>query len=391
MNRCCHAVAGVCRLLVRLLGRVGKLRWLSAVHALILLVATYLVWNLPYDFTGEGVSFLQYWHLAKSHVTEDDAVPEELYLVNTCYDHTMVPVRDALDIECGTIDITDREKLLTLMRALKQENDYRYIVCDISLNKQYVTPADSALFSLMQTMDRCMVADLDNVELPLQLKALGARSEYGISISNNNFLKYQYMQDGTPSMALQMATEMDDVSFTQKGLFYFLDGKLCNNAHIVDFRTCIRNEYNSNLVKNILQLGTDVLPQIDAGCRGMFKDKIVMIGDFFENDIHSTIAGELSGCVITYNAYLALKAHENEVPFLLMAFLCIAYFYLTLLILRGNDDAYKSSAKWLKWAVQISVPVLFIAFGAYMQTLLFLIYYQFFRWAVALGRKFITR
>ena len=317
---------------------IKKTTW-SLLHATLLVIVTYFIWNIPYDWTDSG-KWLQRIHLAKAVVTETDTLPDDLILINTCYDHTMIPAHDELGMECGQIDITDRAKLFRLLQYLATTNDYRYIVCDIDFNSDLQSSYDSQLFYLINKMPRCVIPNpTEGVSLPAIVRNKSAVSEYSTNIQNNNFLKYYYLTASGESMALRMAREMNNVKIDKYGPFYFVNGKVCINAHILDIETNVRNEYQQDNAesfelgrKTILQLGTDVLPMIDADIKGLFANKIVMIGDCFRDDIHTTVAGSASGLIIIYNAYHALVNQNNVPPLWVWTALLIVYFLLTLAI-----------------------------------------------------------
>ena len=185
-------------------GVLKHILW-SLLHAVLLIIVTYCAWNIPSDWTGSG-SWLQHIHLAQALVAEPDTLPDDLVLINTCYDHTMVPVYDELGLECGQLDITDRAKLLTLLRHLAATDDYRYIVCDIEFDTKLKSPVDRQMFSLLSKMPRLIVPrSSESASFPSILSSKSAISEYSTNISNNNFLKYQYLAPAGESMALRMA------------------------------------------------------------------------------------------------------------------------------------------------------------------------------------------
>lgn len=312
----------------------------SLLHAILLIIVTYFIWNIPSDWTDSG-KWLQRIHLARALTAESDTLPDDLVLINTCYDHTMVPVYDDLGLECGQLDITDRAKLLRLFRYLAATDDYRYVVCDIEFDSKLKSSVDQHLFNLLIKMPRVVVPrNSENTSFPAILNSKSAVSEYYTNINNNNFLKYQYLSPEGESIALRMAKELDDITIDQYGLLYLVNGKVCINAHILDVMTNVISEYRPNKdkqptigQKNILQLGTDILPLIEAEVDGMFADKIVMIGDCFRDDIHTTVAGPTSGLMIIYNAYHSLISQYNVPPLWVWLSLLTVYAFLTMAII----------------------------------------------------------
>ena len=76
--------------------------------------------------------------------------------------------------------------------------------------------------------------------------------------------------------------------------------------------------------KKVDNLGADI---IDMGIDipSLVKDKIVVIGDFTEDDIHDTYLGKIAGPVINVNALEALRNNEQEIPWTLILFLFAIY------------------------------------------------------------------
>lgn len=352
-----------------------KILW-SMLHAVMLVVVTYFLWNIPSDWT-DSQRWLQRISLARTIVAEQDTLPDDLILVNTCYDHVMVTAYDELGMECGQIDITDRTKLLRLFQHLAAANDYRYIVCDIDFNSELQSPEDRRLFSIVGKMPRCVVPrHTEDASTPAILYNKTAVSEYSTNIQNNNFLKYQYLTASGESMALRMAREIDNVEIDKCGPFYFVNGKVCVNALILNIETNVRNEYQQNeesselANKNILQLGTDVLPMLDSDITGLFTNKIVMVGDCFRDDIHTTVAGSTSGLMIIYNAYHALIDKLNVPPSWVWIALLMVYFLLTFFVLSRISPKDILPQSWVdkhpilcKMAEWVGFQILFTIIG----------------------------
>lgn len=334
---------------------------ISIIHAIVLSFATYLIWNIPDDWNDSG-SWLQKIQIARSLFAKPDTLPNDLVLINTSYDHVMVSCYDEANIERGQLDITDRAKLLKLFKWLERENDYKYIVCDISFDKELITEYDNELYSQISHMPRCCVVSTEEVSIPQQLHNKSAMSEYHTNILNNNFLKYQYLTPLGESVALKMAHELNGVSISQHGPIYLYNGKPCINSYILDIKTNITNEYQDNGDKNILQLGCDILPIIDAQVPNMFTNKIVMIGDCLREDIHTTVAGNTSGMMIIYNAYHSIRNQLNVPSVWLWTFILILYFFLTIAILICLEPHGLLPQKWLQKKPVLSVAVDWIGF-----------------------------
>jgi len=318
-----------------------RILW-AALHACLLLAVTYLAWNIPMDL-DDGGFLLKLYSTSRAAVARPDTLPDDLLLVNTCYDHTFVPVyKNAMEI--GQTSITDRRKLLTLLQEMARTNDYRYVVCDIRFDGQLTTETDSALFSLLSRMPRCCVPwSTAMTSFPEKLVPVTGVSEYSTHFLSSDFLKYQYLTGNGESVALRMAGETDSVSINRWGPLYFMGWKLCINAHIVDIETNVNSED-----AGILHLGSDLMDIVEVGAGEMFRDRIIIIGDFFLNDVHNTVAGCVSGPMIIYNAYKALVAKRNVPAWWVWLLVLFAYYLLTLATLCHFEPHDLLRMLWLR-------------------------------------------
>lgn len=336
---------------------------LSLAHALVLLIGTYIVWNIPDDWTNSGL-LLQETHIARSLSAKVDSLPDDLLIINTCYDHYMIPVYDEIGIECGKLDITDRGKLVKLFNYLLSENDYKYVVCDISFDKNLLSPDDSIFYGLLSKLPRCCIPRFsDDSSLNESIIHQSSISEYYTNINNNNFLKYQYLSPNGESMALKMAKDLNGISIHKYGPFYFEGVQPCINSYILDIKTNVKSEYRENQEKNILQLGTDVIPLLESDVKGLFTDKIVMIGDCFRDDIHTTVAGPTSGMMIIYNAYHAICDGRNIPSLWIYIVLFFTYFFSTIAIAFDIKPRQFVFIKKLEETPLLGIIVEWIGFG----------------------------
>ena len=85
--------------------------------------------------------------------------------------------------------------------------------------------------------------------------------------------------------------------------------------------------------KKILNLGADIL-DLGVDIPSLVRNKIVVIGDFSEDDIHDTYIGKVAGPVININALEALRNNELEIPWTLIVFLMVLYTIVCYLTIR---------------------------------------------------------
>ena len=119
-----------------------------------------------------------------------------------------------------------------------------------------------------------------------------------------------------------MWEDLDHGSIIKKGIFYFSNNKLCFNSLILNFPVRKITKYTTDLENNYYELGTDILNErSDEEIQKMVQNKIILIGDFVDRDIHATSFGDIPGVLINYNAYLALKSEGHIIPVSLLIIL----------------------------------------------------------------------
>ena len=73
----------------------------------------------------------------------------------------------------------------------------------------------------------------------------------------------------------------------------------------------------------------------DSFFKKTLGDKIIVLGDFSDHNIRSTITGDLPGPLI--NAYLSLKAEENQVHWLMILFLFLSFTLVSYIVFKDDD------------------------------------------------------
>jgi hypothetical protein len=126
-------------------------------------------------------------------------------------------------------------------------------------------------------------------------------------------------------MALEMYAAIDQAEYKKQGIFYTKNGSLALNSFIIEFPIrqfdIFRDDtlgYNSMHLANFLELPDELAYEA-------LKDKIIVVGDFLEDDMHQTIYGTTAGPLIHLDAYLNLKQNRNNLPVFFFAYLFIFY------------------------------------------------------------------
>lgn len=325
---------------------------------------SYIMSNASYPILGEK-DVLHHLETVKQLVgINSKGIPDEVLLVNVAYDKALINyTQDGRYI--GQRTITDRRKLLRFLEKAKVANNYRYIMLDVLFVKGMATDVDSALFHIIASMPRLSVATHEDVQLQdTVLLRKAARADYSITKEETGFVRYQFLQDGVPSIPLAMYKELDGGNISRHGLLYSSHGRLCTNAVTLKLPIRVEGEYHSKETMadcNFIHLGADLL-DVDTivPVAGQTEDKIIVIGDFTD-DTHTTYAGDMPGSLICLNAYYALKYGNHLVNLPFVIFLTLIYILLTLALLNDWTPMRLVRKKWLKILfVFISYTTLFL-------------------------------
>lgn len=312
--------------------------FVSFIQSVILVIACYFLWNGSKNFINNFrlQQDLILWEY-RNRMTEP--LDSDLYLINTGYDKVMLPAIDSFGFQLGERPITDREKLYKLLSLLANSNSYKYIILDINFDTSFVTPIDSALFSLIASMrDIVVPSNTSGTGIPRQLSQKSGIAEFKASRKDMDFHRYQYIVKGKESIALKIWKEQTQGEFSKKWYGYTMNGKLCLNYSRISFPSAFiqyadeGREDGNYYVEQYNNLGEDILSKV--GLLGdlsvFFDNKFVVIGDMID-DVHDTMVGPVPGPLIIYNAYLSLLDEHNVVPLwvwitIFVAF-CISSFY----------------------------------------------------------------
>lgn len=320
----------------------------SFTNALLLLLVCYFTDNNKYSIlSGPSVGQRIEQFKAVSCVPNDPLL-EEYVFVNIAYDRQLVPVHDEYGFSKGVIDITDREKLNRFLSQLN--NNHKYILMDVLLSDKYQSEHDSLLISSLLKTERISISRSSTTNLidGCLIKKAGY-TDYSTDISETNFVKYEFVKDGELTMPLMVYQSLEpQSSIYEMGPIYWSNWHFYWNSLTLRFPIKLWDSYINKEgadfenfhEKRILNLGADIL-DLGVDIPSLVKDKIVVIGDFTENDIHDTYLGKMAGPVININALEALRNNELEIPWSLISFLVIFYLLISYLMLRNSISTDK--------------------------------------------------
>lgn len=325
--------------------KVGRVFVISAVISIILVKADYLVQNFSFPFMDDSILMAHVDVLMEKQMEKKKTNcffdEKDVTYVNFGKDKSLVPVLDEFNDTIGNDVITDRKTLLEFLELAKK-SDYKFLFLDVRFEKGYETPYDSALFSLIKEMPRLVIAThrgnggYEIIDSSLLDKS--AYADYRGSIFSG-FTRYEFLQDGGRSVALQMYYDIDEMDITKRCCSYRTTGCIpCYNLKYIPlphylFKGKSKNEEDTNYVEEIrylcagsMILNRDLLPEEEV-IKNLLDKKIVVVGDF-DNDLHGTYVGEIPGPVLSLAAYKYLHAGLHKVSCWYALFLFLLYFLI---------------------------------------------------------------
>ena len=345
--------------------------------ALIAIIIT-LIYDGSKISVGVETSLLyKYEALRKSlkHKATDTMLPDAL-LINVAYDRQLVEIVDEFGIPIGNTDITDREKLIKFLTLLKEANNYRLILLDVEFfeNSPH-TIIDDSLCLLIKSMEHIIVPERTSVKmLRPYIEEKAAPAEYLTTIWNDRFSKYPLLIKGESTIGLRMFQEISGKTTYTKFGFLRVGKNWWPRTLSLSIPYSINGPYNKNGDKNYYNLGTDVLElESEFPIKEFVKNKVVLIGDFVEYDMHDTYKGKQPGVIIHYNAYRSLIEGRNKYRIIFIVFLWLIYFVLSILQMNNitiieyivshfniKSYAFKVLLTWLDYTVLFELIFFFL-------------------------------
>ncbi|HOJ37720.1 MAG TPA: CHASE2 domain-containing protein [Ignavibacteriales bacterium] len=339
---------------------------------------------------------------------QDKPKEDELLFINISYDLKLIDKLDEDGFPIGNDFITDREKLARLFHILNsQDSSYKYIICDVFFKDP--SPDDELLAAELENMK--------NIRISYHLKRDGTpdlpifNAPKGLAdypVMQQTFLKFHLITNDTfRSTPLLMYEDLYKKILVKKGAFYYIDNKMCLNSIIIDHR--IRNEnilegkavtkYPFVYLGEFLSLPEDEILKTT-------KNKIILIGDFLERDLHNTVVGKMGGTLVLLNVYLSLVYGDNIINVWFFVILFIGYFFISMKIFSKNKltdlkiFSKLSKYKFLVFLLDILgyivylmllVLVIYFTYNVYISLVLVLIYIKLMEWMAKKLDTFIDK
>lgn len=330
---------------------------LSAAIAVGMLVFSYWVTNLRLLVSGETGLMRKVELVRGFFKSHNNPMSDSVLLINVDYDRSLVIGESKVGEPLGYDRITDREKLCQLLTELKRRDDYKYILLDVYFGDDIHTPADSALFSTIASMQRIVIAaDRRGTLADSRLEEKAGLVNYFTNYKFVSFAKYPYLVKGEKSLPLKMYEDITGHTIKTHG-FYAADVDTVSNAMpalarqsiVLTFDLRCDSAYTEDGQKTWLNMGMDLLgstytitgdtitgDSILYWSDDITRDKYIVIGAFSGGDMHYSYMENQPGPAILFNAYLSLLHGHHIVSLWLALLLFAAFFFLAWLIL-GNQ------------------------------------------------------
>lgn len=341
----------------------------SALLALVVLIISYVSTNLSFPVSGEKLT-LKYWNAFTDWMSYGKVaqLPNDVVFINVANDKQLVDVSDEFGIPIGNAAITDRGKLNALLDTIQASGDYKYVLLDVFFEDGYHSVTDSALFASIGKMERIVIPKHTDRQLVSDVPdTKAAYADYYTSISETDFSKYRLFYKDGASVPLQMYSDLTGRIVKRKGLWYADGSALSRKVVFPKMFVRIDSPYRPDVQKAYLNLGTDILDYTEENWAKFFSDKFIVVGSFTDDDIHTTYAGDLPGCIVNYNVFLSLLKGKHKIPVSLIIVYFLIFMAMSYILLRGGAGTSQPWAwVWAKLFALYSAILIIVCIFVFM-------------------------
>lgn len=329
-----------------------KIALLSGVIAIVILGFTMMMFNKSWTLGGEKAILTWYEHLTNNH--HNGTWGDSLLFIDMSSDKEIVRRYDDEGYKISTNVSVNHSNLYRILRELHDAGNYKFIMLDIFLDEEVSQPADTALYRLISTMPRIVIARSNASLADSCLYAKAGIVQYSTTLWENDFVKYPYWADGQRSMPLKMYEEMTGKSIKFDDAITVDEGQYVQTNEILTYNVVWDEELSESVFY------TDMI-YADSTCNQAFlpddfDGKYVLIGDF-EYDKHNTFMGEMPGVLINFNAYVSLvNGHHRLSHWYLFS---LYFVFILLVILTIYHSRFARIVMWLGY------PFILGAFGLF--------------------------
>lgn len=284
----------------------------------------------------------------------------EILFVNVAYELEIVERTDSLGIPVGERAITDRATLAELLERLHRLGDpQRAVVMDVAFVD--MSPNDPRLRRAFEQTPTLLVAEElgpDGQPLPTVLPAAAGVTAF--PRQNQTIVKFQRTWDGLPTLSDRMFSTLHPELYEARAQARWSRATRLN-THLLTHRICppgaprcVPASDRPDAAASHLDLSL-LLALPDDLLASYARDRILLLGDYVDHDIHLTAVGDLPGSVVVANAYLGLVAGDDVVGWPLVAVLWVAFTLLSYGVFsewRGRTWQWRARFALQRWGVK---------------------------------------
>ncbi|TAD95742.1 MAG: CHASE2 domain-containing protein [Bacteroidetes bacterium] len=310
---------------------------LSALHSLLLVGVSLFVLSLP-DTLDDEVFLITYTSLFRKLIIHDDDKPDSkrFLFVNVAWEKQLIPKNDKHGFPIGTQAITDRKQLGKFLQILNQKPDnHQFLFMDIFFTDS--TDQDDLIRKELPKVKNCLISyhkdKNDKPVYPIFKAPLGLSD---MESDRPMVIKYKLIQgDSLKTTPLLLYEKLHNINYEEGFLWDYLGETPILNSFILDYRIRPYNVFEDTLYSKVylgelLSLPAEVVHEFT-------KDRIILLGDFEDRDIHKTIYDKMPGTLILLNAFLSLESKDNEVQWSFLFYLFIGYLFVSVKIFMIKD------------------------------------------------------
>lgn len=316
----------------------GVIIALIGVNTIAMMVLTFYLMKLPWLAGDE--KFLIWATTVMDFSNRNRPESEGFALINTSYDLQLIDRYDEFGFPIGNQAITDRQKLTQLLEAInKSEEKPKYVIIDIHFVDS--TAYDEGLATQLAQLDNVILSahinDEGILEKPLFEGINYGISDYHIGSAFDGVYKYQLIyNDSSKLLPLKVYETISQTHSLKEGPFIRVDDQWTMNNFVMNYRILQKDIYDLEAGFNPISMG-ELLYLSDEDIQGFTSGKIVVIGDFFENDMHETVLEITAGPLILLNAILTLWHGDTIVNLWFLLLMAAAYALLSYMVFVEGD------------------------------------------------------
>lgn len=344
----------------------------SLALALLLCISCYYFDNGVNFPIGQQMEFLGFY---EEVFGGNEEMADDYLFINTCYNKSVIEYeikgipKGENEFYKGTIDITDRSFLNSLLFRLNEFDNYKYICLDIRFEDGFMTDVDSILFSQIGSMRDIVIPA--HADASLSDSTLAHKTAYSDALalmSSLGFTFYRFIQDGGESIPLRIYREQTGNNIKKRFGAYFDGRRPCLNNLFLripsDYsqETSYQNGQELHYYDGPVVINDPSLEQLVAG-------KMVFIGDFTE-DLSSTYRGNQPNPYLIYLATESLFNHKHLVSWRLFFTLLCIYTIMFFFALSGLLQKLGAHVKSRYLILRIIVSALLIIVSLFGYNLL---------------------